>query len=354
MPTNVTAEYKKAEQAFRQARDPHERLVCLKEMLRTLPKHKGTEHLQADIKSRIKGLSEALEGPKRGANRTGPLYTIRSEGAAQIGLIGPPNAGKSSLHGRLTGSHAEVGPYPYTTKLPLPGMLAFEDVHFQLIDLPPIAVAYMEPWMGSALEHADAACLVVDLSDPECLEQVTAVCARLTDKKIILTGHWPDVALRRGSATPLSAGQKDHEVRDDDFSDPFRIPLPTLLIANKSDLDPDPDDVKALEELLGLRFPALGTSTKTGQGLDALGATLFRGLGIVRVYTKAPGRPADRGRPFAVRRGATVVDIARLVHKDLAQTLKFARIWGSAQFDGQHVGPDHPVADRDIVELHAQ
>jgi ribosome-interacting GTPase 1 len=226
MPTNVTAEYKKAEQAFRQARDPHERLVCLKEMLRTLPKHKGTEHLQADIRSRIKGLSEALEGPKKGANRAGPLYTIRPEGAAQIGLIGPPNAGKSSLHVRLTRSHAEVGPYPYTTKLPLPGMLTFEDVHFQLIDLPPVAATYMEPWMGSALEHADAACLVVDLSDPECLEQVTAVCARLTDKKIILTGHWPGLALPRGSATPLGAGQKDHEVRDDDFSDPFRITCP--------------------------------------------------------------------------------------------------------------------------------
>ncbi|HEY6602412.1 MAG TPA: hypothetical protein VI009_11435 [Xanthobacteraceae bacterium] len=127
-----------------------------------------------------------------------------------------------------------------------------------------------------------------------------------------MTGHWPDPALRRGSETPVGAGQQDHEVRDDDFSDPFRIHLPTLLIANKSDLDPDPDDVKALEELLGLRFPALGTSTKMGQGLDALGATLFRGLGIVRVYTKAPGRPADRGRPFAVRRGATVLDIARL------------------------------------------
>ena len=165
-----------------------------------------------------------------------------------------------------------------------------------------------------------------------------------------MTGHWPDLALRRG----LSTGQQDHEVRDDGFSDPFRIRLPTLLMANKSDLDPDPDDVKALEELLGLHFPALGTSTKTGQGLDALGATLFRGLGIVRVYTKAPGRPADRGRPFAMRRGATVLDIARLVHKDLAQTLKFARIWGSAQFDGQQVGPDHPVAERDIVELHAQ
>ena len=127
MPTNVTAEYKKAEQAFRQARDPHGRLVCLKEMLRTLPKHKGTEQLQADIRSRITGLSEKIEGHKRGGNRAGPLYAIRPEGAAQIALIGPPNAGKSSLHVRLTGSHAEVGPYPYTTKLPLPGMLAFEE-----------------------------------------------------------------------------------------------------------------------------------------------------------------------------------------------------------------------------------
>jgi ribosome-interacting GTPase 1 len=137
-----------------------------------------------------------------------------------------------------------------------------------------------------------------------------------------------------------------------ELADPFRIRLPTLLIANKADLDPDPDEVAVLEELLDVHFPALTVSAKTGQNLDRIGELLFAGLQIVRVYTKAPGRPADRDRPFTVRRGQTVLDVARLVHKDIARTFQFARIWGSGVFDGQQVGAEHPVADRDVVELH--
>ncbi len=344
MPTNVTPEYKKSEEAFRQAREPRERLQCLKEMLRTIPKHKGTEHLQADIKSRIKQLTEELAGPKKGGARTGPTHTIRPEGAAQVALIGPPNAGKSALHARLTGSRTEVGPYPYATKLPVPGMMPMDDVYFQLIDLPPVSADFMEPWMVNALQPADAALLVVDLSDPECLDHVTAIRERLADKRITLLERWP--GLEDAGATSPGVPQ------DDDVPDPFGIYLPTLLVANKSDLDPDPDEVKVLEELLGVRFPAVATSAETGAGLDELGPMLFEGLQVVRVYTKVPGHPADRDKPFTVRRGETVLHVARLVHKDIAESLQFARIWGSAVHDGQQVGPDHPVVDRDVVELH--
>ncbi|MBI4720516.1 MAG: 50S ribosome-binding GTPase, partial [Chitinivibrionia bacterium] len=157
MPTNVTPEYKKAKIAYQQAKEPAERLACLKEMLRTIPKHKGTEHLQADIKTRIKELSEDLETPRKGSARKGPVYAVRPEGAAQAVLIGPPNAGKSSLHARLTGSHAEAGPYPHTTQAPLPGMLVHQDIHIQLVDLPPISDTYMDPWMPNALQPAQAA-----------------------------------------------------------------------------------------------------------------------------------------------------------------------------------------------------
>jgi hypothetical protein len=125
-----------------------------------------------------------------------------------------------------------------------------------------------------------------------------------------------------------------------------------VLIASKSDLDPDPEDVRVLEELLGLRFPALAVSAETGAGLDALGPFLFKALEIVRVYTKTPGKPADADRPFTVRRGDTVHDVASLVHKDIASGLRFARMWGAEVFDGQQVGPEHLVNDRDVVELH--
>jgi ribosome-interacting GTPase 1 len=337
MPTNVTPEYKKAEEAYRKAREPKERLECLREMFRTIPKHKGTEHLQADIKTRIKQLSEELAGPKKGGRRSGPSHVVRPEGAAQLSLIGPPNAGKSSLHARLTGSHSDVGPYPYTTHLPVPGMLPYEDIHFQLVDLPPVSADFMEPWLVNALQPADGALLVIDVSDPECLEQVPVILERLAEKKIFLRPEWP------GLADP---GEPD------ETGDPFRLDLPTLLIANKSDLDPDPEEVEVLEELLGLRFPALTVSAKTGDGLDELGQFLFGALEIVRVYTKTPGRKADTDKPFTVRRGGTVLDVAGLVHKDIAESLKFARMWGTDVFDGQQVGPDHQVADGDLVELH--
>ena len=338
MPTNVSPEYKKAEEAYRQAREPGERLDCLKEMLRTIPKHKGTEHLQSDIKTRIKQLTEELAGPKKGGKRSGPSHVVRNEGAAQLCMIGPPNAGKSSLHARLTGSHSDVGPYPYTTHLPIPGMLAFEDIHFQLVDLPPVSAEFMEPWLVNTLQRADGVLLVIDVADPECLEQVPVVLERLAEKKIFLRSAWPGLEA-------AAAG-------DNADDDPFRLDLPTVLIANKSDLDPDPDEVRILEELLGLRYPALTVSAKTGAGLDELGPFLFRALQIVRVYTKSPGKPADNDKPFTARHGDTVHDVARLVHRDIARDLKFARMWGSEVFDGQQVGHDHLVADGDLIELH--
>jgi len=338
MPTNVTADYKKAEQAFRQAREPRERLDCLREMMRTIPKHKGTEHLQADIKSRIKQLSEELSAPKKGGRRSGPSHVVRSDGAAQISLLGPPNAGKSSLHARLTGSRTEVGPYPFTTHLPVPGMLPHEDIHFQLVDLPPVSREFMEPWLLATMQPADGVLLVIDVNDPECVDQIPALMDRLAEKKIFLREQWPGLPVETGS-TP-------------DPDDPFRLDLPTLLIANKCDLDPDPEEAEILEELLGLRFPALTVSAKSGEGLEKLALFLFRALEIVRVYTKSPGKPADSDKPFTVRRGDTVLDVARLVHRDIARDLKFARIWGKNVFDGQQTGPDHPVEDGDIVELH--
>ncbi len=339
MPTNVTPEYKKAEEAYRKAREPKERLDCLKEMFRTIPKHKGTEHLQADIKTRIKQLTEELAGPKKGGRRSGPSHVVRPEGAAQLCLLGPPNSGKSSLHVRLTGSHSDVGPYPYTTHLPVPGMLPYEDIHFQLVDLPPVSDEFMEPWLTNALQPADGALLVVDINDPECLEQVPMVLERLREKKVFLTATWPG----------LASGAPDEKIETEDV---FRLDLPTVMIANKSDLDPDPQEIEVLEELLGLSFPTLTMSAKTGDGLDGLGSFLFHALEIVRVYTKTPGKPADDDKPFTVRRGGTVHDVAGLVHKDIARDLKFARMWGEDVFDGQQVGPDHLVTDGDLVELH--
>ncbi len=341
MPANLSPEYKAAEVAFRKARDPRERLECLREMLRTIPKHKGTEHLQADIKARIKDLGEELEGgAHKGGARSGPSLVVRPEGAAQVALVGPPNAGKSSLHARLTGSHAAVADYPFTTQFPEPGMMPHEDIAFQLVDLPAVSPEHAVPWLAATLQGADAAILVLDLAEPDCLGQVRAIAEILAKKRVTLTGGWPGDA-RAPATQPV----------DDD---PFALRLPTLLAANKCDRLADPEgELRAFLDLSGLGFPALAVSALTGRGLGELGPWLFAHLGIVRVYTKAPGHAPDRSRPYALRRGQTVADVARLIHRDLEHSLRYARLWGQSGHDGQQVGPEHAVADGDVVELHA-
>lgn len=333
MPTNVTPEYKAAEAEYRRARTPDERLRCLREMLRTVPKHKGTEHLQADLKTRIKELTETVAGPRKGGARTGPPTVVHADGAAQVALLGPPNTGKSALHARLTGSHAEVGLYPFTTQFPQPGMMPFEDIHFQLVDLPPVSGQHFPPWLSNTLQPADACLLVVDLADPACVDEVDELHQLLDGIRVTLTASWEP------------PGEDE---------DPFAVWLPTLLLANKADLSADADeDLATFRELTGYAYPAVSVSAVTGDGLDRIGPFLFDRLGVVRVYTKIPGQPPDLSRPFTVRKGQTVEDVATLVHKEIAAELRYARLWGRGTFNGQQVGRDHPVEDGDVVELHA-
>ena len=333
MPTNVTPEYKAAEAEYRKARTPEDRLHWLREMLRTIPKHKGTEHLQAELKTRVKELTEALAGPRKGGARTGPPTVVRAEGAAQVALLGPPNSGKSSLHARLTGSHAEAGPFPFTTQFPQPGMLPFEDIAFQLVDLPPVSAQHLPPWLYNTLQPAAASLLIIDLGDPDCVDQVEESHRLLGAARITLTGSW--------------------EPATDEDEDPFAVSLPTLLVATKTDqLSHPEEELATFRELTGYPYPAVSVSAVDGQGLDQLGPFLFEHLGVVRVYTKIPGQPPDMTRPFTLRRGQTVGDVAALVHKEIAADLRYARLWGRGTFDGQQVGRDHALADGDVVELH--
>ena len=340
MPANLSPGYKAAEAGFRQASEPKERLERLREMLRTIPKHKGTEHLQADIKTRIKQLTEELASGRKGGARSGPTHVVRPEGAAQIALLGPPNTGKSTLHDRLTRSRAETGPYPFTTQFPQPGMIPFEDVNLQLVDLPPITEQYTVSWIVNALQPSDAALLVVDVGAPDCLDQLGGLLAVLESRRITLVPEWK---------------RTDSEAEADsieELGDPFAIRLPTALVAARTDENPNAEEeLEILQELLDIRYPSMAVSARTGDGLEALAKWLFDALEVVRVYTKAPGRPPDFGQPFTVRRGDTVYDVARMVHKEIADGLKFGRLWRNASENGRQVGRDYRVADRDVLEL---
>ena len=332
MPTNVTAEYKKAEAEYKAAREPRDRLAALRAMLRTIPKHKGTEHVQGDIKKKIKELTDELAGPRKGGTRGGPATTIRAEGAGQVSLLGPPNSGKSTLHDALTGSGAPTGPYDFTTQFPQPGMLMVEDIGIQLIDLPPIASSHPIPWIGNALQPADGALLVVDLSHPGCVAEVEDLVAVLSDRKVRLIGTWP-----RGA-----------EVAEDP-DDPFAKLLPTALVAARAHEIAEVDEELAiLEELLGLDLPTLRASVK-GDEIDHLGPWLSDALGVVRVYTESAAKKDDR--PYTIRRGQTVIDVAGQVHKDFAAQFKFARLIRSGEPDRQ-VGRDFELVDGDRIEIH--
>lgn len=330
MPANLTPDYRAAERRYREAREPRERLEALREMLRLVPKHKGTDHLQADIKSRIKELTVQLSGPRKGGARTAPMTVVHREGAAQVALVGAPNTGKSALHARLTGSRSPSEPYPFATRHAEPGMLPVHDVAIQLVDLPSIAPGATVPWIGETLRHADAALLVVDLTAADCLESTAAVAEALSERRIILTANWS---------------------REGDES--FETHLPCLLVVNKSDLLADPvGEARVFEELEGFDFETLVVSAATGEGCAAVGPSVFDRLGVVRVYTKEPGHPPEMDRPFTVFRGATVLEVAALVHRDFVDSFHHARLWGRSGYDGARVGADHVVVDGDVIELH--
>ncbi len=216
--------------------------------------------------------------------------------------------------------------------------MPFEDVHFQLVDLPAVASLHPVPWLASALQLADAALLVVDVADPACVEGLDDVRAVLAGRRVSLSARWP------ADETGPADGVDD---------DPCALWLPTLLVANKIEQGADPDaELATLRELAGISYPMLPVSAATGRGMNEIGPWLFRALGVVRVYTKLPGKPADHARPFTLRRGQTVRDVARLVHKDLERTLRYARVTGHSGFEGQHVGTEHVLEDGDVVELH--
>jgi ribosome-interacting GTPase 1 len=312
MPANLTPEHLAAEREYKSAHTQAEKVAALELMLATLPKHKGTEKLQADLRRR---LSQARkESQKKDGAHAAPFYLIEKEGAGQVALIGPPNAGKSQLVAALTHAQPEVADYPFTTRFPTPGMMLFENVQIQLIDLPAISAEFMEPWIPHVVRNASLGVLLVDVNDAAVLDQIEFI----------------EQTLER-----------------------HRLPPPKLLAGNKLDLPGGPSNFAALQELYGDRYRYVGISAATGAGLDGLARAVFDALDIVRVYTKAPGKKAELDAPFILRRGQTVQDAARLVHKDFAEHLKFARLFHLAgNREGLMVERTHVVQDQDILEFH--
>lgn len=330
VPANLTPQYKEAEERFRRAASHEEKLAALRDMIALLPKHKGTEKMLAGLRQRVAKLEEEGERAAHGGHRVDPGH-VKREGAGQWALLGPPNAGKSSLLKALTHAHPEIGDWPFTTRAPQPGMMAFEDVQVQLVDTPAVAAGHTEPYLVNLTRNADGLLLVLDVAADDLEEGLEALRDLLERARV-----WP-------ASRPLPPD-----------ASPLLLPRPVLALGNKCDLDPDGTFTALAREAAGPDLPFLPVSAERGDGLPALRERLFRELRRVRVYTKEPGHRPDLGRPFVLPEGATVHQLALQVHKDLAERLRFARIWGpKARFEGQQVDRHHVLGDRDVVELHA-
>jgi ribosome-interacting GTPase 1 len=325
MPANLPPHYFEAEKAFREAKDPLEKIAALEEMLAIMPKHKGTDHLRAELRGRIAKLTQQA-AKKSGARRASLM--IEKEGAAQLAVIGLPNAGKSQLIAAITNASPPVAEYPFTTHQALPGMMEFENIKIQLIDTPPLAPQSTEFWMPPMLRKADALLVIIDLSaDP--LEQMETITEQLKKMRVIL-------------------GESSAEI-DPDYTVWHQK---ALVVGNKSDLDVDGRNFAALNSEYEDRFPLITISAVEGTKLEELKGEIYRVLDIIRVYTKAPGQKPDPNDPIILKRGGTLADAAAEVHKDFRAKMKYARIWGSAKHDGVMARRDHILEDGDIIELH--
>jgi ribosome-interacting GTPase 1 len=322
MPANLPPEYFEVEKRFKEAANPQEKAVALEELIATVPKHKGTDKLRADLRRRLSQLREEVVRRKKAGK--GDLYSVEKQGASQVAIVGFANSGKSSILKSLTNATPIIADYPVSTILPLSGMMPFEDIQFQLVDLPPIGNESTDGWVSGILRVADALLLVVDLSDNPDIQ--TELLLEQLDK-------WGITLLKRSEAFGKSGCK------------------PAIIAANKLDLPVAEEGLNRLRSYETI-YKVVPISLATKEGLEELRRTLFENSRIIRVYSKEPGSEPDRAKPFVLPLGSTILDLADLIHKDFLRNLKYVCIWGSAKFGGQRVQKDHVLHDRDIVEYH--
>jgi hypothetical protein len=329
MPANLTPEYLEAERNFRAAKTDEERLVCLEQMLRTLPKHKGTEKMQADIRRRISKIKiKQEEEEAKKASKKGSAHRLKKDGCPAVALVGTPNTGKSRLLASLTHAEPEVAPYPFTTRTEYPAIMQYEDVSVMLVDLPPVIPGNVEHWVYEIIRVCEGMLLLVDLQAPDPTEQYAQALQALEQGYIF--------------AIPPDRTPELH------FRNRY---LRTWLIAGKFDGD-GVEMLDLFKDTIKTDLPIFPLSAESGLGVSEIQPKIWEMLGRVRAYSKPPGKTPDMKAPFTLPKGSTIAELAEAVHRELAGQVKSARVWGGARFDGQHVGRDYVIQDGDVVELH--
>jgi ribosome-interacting GTPase 1 len=332
MAVNQSPMYMKAEERYRSASTPADKLAALEEMFRLVPKHKSSEKLQAQIKQKLKAAREEMQqGKPKGGAAHRDLFVVPKQGAGQVVLLGAANVGKSSIVGALTEAKVEIAEFPFSTHSAIPGMAHFEDAPIQLVDMPPIVDGHAQPGMLGAYRSADAILLVLDLAAIDLLDQYEQPLAVLAER-----------SLKPVSRSVLEFGEDENAA----------LPKRTLVAANKCDTPGAASNFEGLKEIVGGNLKMLPISATTREGVDVMMAALFELLNVIRVYAKKPGKPPDLKEPFILTKGGTVQDMAYMIHRELADGLKTARVWGTQVHGGQQVHHTHVLADKDVVELH--
>jgi ribosome-interacting GTPase 1 len=253
---------------------------------------------------------------------------IDKEGVAQVAVIGPPNVGKSSLVSALTNASPEITDFPHTTYTPTPGMAVYENIQFQLVDTPPIAKGYVDSWMVDLIRRADIVLILLDLHT-NTLQGYEDTTLALEEMRVFAEGF---------------------PIPEDLNKRPFLKKI--CVVVNKVDAPGDVEDYEVFLELAQVELPGKGISVQTGFNLDELLEMIYELSGIIRVYTKAPGKTPDFKSPFALAKGSTLGDLACRIHGDFLEQLKYARMWGRSVHDGQMVQRDYVLQDGDIAEIH--
>jgi len=325
VPANLTPEYFKAEKWFREATTTEEKILALERMLSVMPKHKGTDHLKADLRRKLSKLKEAATQKSKAS--VIDIFHVPRSGSGQIVLLGTPNCGKSSIVAALTNAKVNVADFPFATTAPVPGMVTFEDIPIQLVDMPPITADYTVPGQIGTYRNCDLVAVVIDLS-ADVVEQLGICMDFLESKNLLVDAETPALDTH---GNPLGKT--------------------AFCICTKSDIA-RADAFQTLKKSCKQAFEFAKISTETGAGIDGLPGVFFKLLNIIRIYAKPPGKKADMDEPFTLPVGSTVMDLAAAIHRELAEKLKFARIWGTDVYDGQNAQRNHVLNDKDIIELH--
>ena len=390
MPANLPAEAKNKYREASLARNPQEKIRLLQEFMGMFPKHKGTENLRAQVKRKISLLKQEIEDKKqkRTGIATGPKVFVEKEGDAQIVILGPTNVGRSSLLSTLTNSKVAVLNYPYTTTEPTPGMFKYQDLQLQMVETPALMEGSSEggAWGLQTLtsaRNADGLILMVDLSQNP-IEQFTLITKELEKSKIltkkpkarieiekkymgaklkfIVLGKLVDCTVKDLIRLMKSYGIRDATIKIwgeatfDDVEEAIfegKVYRPAIILANKMDHPMAAERLKQLKKFVGNKMKIIPVSCTAKKGIEQLGSEIFGMLDIIRVYTKEPNKKDASMRPFTIKKGSTVFDLAKRIHSDFYEQFSYAKIWSNRlRFSPQRVGGTFELQDGDTVELH--